>query len=64
MRGFKSYHLGGRYVEECLNCKNGIFIGVAKMPVDVLLFGVRTESCLKGHEFISYPVRINVWIIF
>lgn len=44
--------------------KDGKFIGITEMPVDVLLFGIRAGNSMRGHEPISHLIRINIRIIF
>lgn len=40
------------------------FIGIAEMPVDILLFCIRTGSGLGGHKPIGHFIRVNLRIIF
>lgn len=44
--------------------EDGKFVSIAEMVVDILLFGIRAGSSLRGHEFISHLIRVNVRVIF
>lgn len=44
-------------------CKYSKFICIAEMFVDILLFGMGTESRLGGHETVSHPVRGDIRFI-
>ena len=44
--------------------KDGEFISIAEMAIDVLLFCVRTGGSLWRHEAVSHLIRVNIRIIF
>lgn len=44
--------------------KDGEFISITEMAVDILLFGIGAGSGLRRHETVSHLIRVNVRVIF
>ena len=66
MGGFESFIINKNDMADDAQSigKNGKFISIAEVTVDIHLFGIRAGSSLWGHETISHLVRINVGFVF